>query len=187
MSSAPGGMPAAKAAALGPMILLDAFGRVHEELPQILAGLSIDDLTWRPDPDANSIGWLVWHLTRVQDDHLAALATACERPRDQAWRAWRGRFDLPYGDGIGYGHTSTEVGAFTIGDPGLLLGYHGAVHILTTEVIEELSARDYARIVDTRWDPPVNAAARLVSVVNDTTAHCGQAAYLAGMLQRRTA
>ncbi len=170
---------------VGRELLLDAFGRVHEEIPGVLTGLSPEDLRWRPDPDANSIGWLVWHLSRVQDDHLAALATACGRPREQAWARWRDRFGLPYGDGIGYGHSSADVGAFHVADTGLLTGYHEDVHRLTTEVIADLTAEDYTRVVDTRWDPPVTAAVRLVSVLNDTTAHCGQAAYVAGMLQRR--
>lgn len=170
---------------LGTQLLLDAFGRVHEELPQIVDRLSPADLQWRPDPDANSIGWLLWHLSRVQDDHLAALSSALGRPREQEWQDWRGRFALPYGDDIGYGHTSAQVGEFHLEDPQLLVSYHDAVHAMTTRVLDALSESDYEQIVDDSWDPPVTAAARLVSVVNDTTAHCGQAAYLAGMLSRR--
>ena len=44
-------------------ILRDAFGRVAEDLPALLAGLDAETLLWRPDPEANSIGWLAWHLT----------------------------------------------------------------------------------------------------------------------------
>lgn len=171
--------------ALGTRLLLDAFGRVHEELPQIVEGLSAADLQWRPDADANSIGWLLWHLSRVQDDHLAALSVALGRPRKQVWEDWRERFALPYGDDIGYGHTSEQVGQFHLADPQLLVGYHDAVHAMTVQVLEALSDADYEQVVDDAWDPPVTAAVRLVSVVNDTTAHCGQAAYLAGMLSRR--
>lgn len=173
-----------ESAALGRELLLDAFGRVHEELPTIVDGLGPADLTWRPGPDANPIGWLLWHLARVQDDHLAALSTACGRDRTQVWADWRARFALPYGDDIGYGHTSAQVGEFHLEDPQLLVGYHEAVHRMTVEVVGELSPADYARIVDDSWDPPVTAAVRLVSVVNDTTAHIGQAAYVKGLLAR---
>ena len=48
-------------------LLVDAFGRVSEAIPGLLDGLRPDELLSRPDPDANSIGWLVWHLARVQD------------------------------------------------------------------------------------------------------------------------
>lgn len=165
-------------------LLLDAFGRVHEELPTIVEGLSSADLQWRPGPDANPIGWLLWHLSRVQDDHLAALSTACGRDRTQVWADWRERFALPYGDDIGYGQTSAQVAEFHLADPQLLVGYADAVHAMTVEVLNALSAADFARVVDDSWDPPVTAAVRLVSVVNDTTAHIGQAAYVKGLLAR---
>lgn len=167
-------------------LLLDAFDRVHDQIPGLVEKLSADDLVWRPDADANPIGWLVWHLTRVQDDHLAALSTALGRPRDQVWSTWRERFDLPYdADVIGYGQSSAEVGAFAVADPSLLTGYHEQVHALTAEVLGELTADDLGRIVDDAWDPPVTAASRLVSVIGDTTAHLGQAQYVEGLLQRR--
>jgi hypothetical protein len=33
-----------------------------------------------------------------------------------------------------------------------------------------------------RWDPPVTLAVRLISVVNDSMQHVGQAAYAKGIL-----
>ena len=149
-------------------------------------------MLWRADGDANSIGWLVWHLSRVQDDHVAGVARALGlTPSDlagQVWVAngWRDRFGLPYeAHEIGYGHSPAQVGAFSVGESALLLGYHADVHQLTLQVLDALADDDLDRIVDARWDPPVTAAVRLVSVVNDTTQHLGQAAYVAGVLGRR--
>ena len=164
-------------------VLVDAFTRVHDDLPDVLDGLAPADLLWRPDADANSIAWLVWHLTRVQDDHLAGVAVS-----DQVWTAdgWADRFALPYDvDAHGWGQTSAEVGAFSVDDATLLVGYQDAVHRRTLEVLAGLGDADYARVVDERWDPPVTAAVRLVSVVNDISQHLGQAAYVAGLARRR--
>lgn len=164
-------------------VLRDAFERVHDELPAVVSDLTGGELLWRPDADANHLAWLVWHLTRVQDDHLAGVGEV-----EQAWRAegWVDRFGLPYGrDAIGYGQSSEEVGAFPVEDPRLLTGYHGSVHALTLSVLDGLDEPGLARVVDPGWDPPVTAAVRLVSVVNDITQHLGQAAYLRGMLDRR--
>jgi len=164
-------------------ILADAFGRVHEAIPQLLDGLDRDALTWRPDPDANSIGWLVWHLTRVQDDHVADVGGI-----EQVYTAhgFADRFGLPYpASAVGYGQSSAEVGAFRVDGPDPLVAYHDAVHAMTLGVIDGLDDDGYARVVDERWDPPVTAAVRLVSVVNDITQHLGQAAYVKGMYQRR--
>lgn len=179
-------MPNTDSCALARTMTVDAFERVREEVPAVVEGLSVQQLLWRPDAQANPIAWLIWHLARVQDDHLAALATACGRPREQAWQVWRERFGLPYrADDIGFGHSSEDVGRFEVKEPGLLTGYHADVHQLSIEVIEELTVADYERIVDEAWDPPVTAAQRCVSVINDITAHVGQAAYVKGMLKRR--
>ena len=45
-------------------------------------GLSDDQLAARAGRDANPIAWLVWHLTRVQDDHVADVAGT-----EQVWTA----------------------------------------------------------------------------------------------------
>ncbi|MBK6441329.1 MAG: DUF664 domain-containing protein [Actinomycetales bacterium] len=164
-------------------LLVDAFGRVAEAIPGLLDGLRPDELLWRPDPDANSIGWLVWHLTRVQDDHLAGVAET-----EQVWATggFADKFNLPYAArSIGFGQSSREVGAFSVTDGSLLAAYHAAVHAETVRIVEGLTEADFARIVDRRWDPPVTAAVRLVSVVNDITQHAGQVAYLRGLAERR--
>lgn len=146
----------------------------------MVADLSPAELSWRPGPAANSIGWLVWHLARVQDDHVAHVGQV-----DQVWPHWADRFELPYPlDDIGYGHTSDQVAALTLADAALLTRYHADVHALTVHVVKGLDSAAFARIVDRRWNPPVTAAVRLVSVVNDITQHLGQAAYLRGLLDR---
>jgi hypothetical protein len=72
-------------------LLNDAFQRVHELVGGVTDDLNEELSTFRPDADANSVGWLVWHLTRIQDDHLADAAGV-----DQVWPAWRDRFALPF-------------------------------------------------------------------------------------------
>ncbi len=163
-------------------ILADALDRVRGSVHRVLDGLGADDLAYRPDAEANSIAWLVWHLARVQDDHIADVAGA-----DQVWRTggWAARFDLPFDEAaIGFGQTTTEVAAVRA-DADLLAGYYDAVHAATMAYLETLSEQDLDRVVDDRWDPPVTLAVRLVSVVNDDTQHVGQAAYVRGLLERR--
>lgn len=164
-------------------VLLDGFQRVPEGLDAVLAGLSAEDLRWRPDPGANPVGWLLWHLVRQQDAQLSALSG-----QEQAWTAegWSGRLGLPYPDSAtGFGQSTDEVGAFAVDDPGLLSGYAAAVHSRTRRLLEGLGADDYGRVVDERWDPPVTLAVRVCSVLEDAAKHLGQAEYVKGMLDRR--
>ena len=161
-------------------LLMDAFGRVREDVQNAVSGLSADELAARLDEDANSIAWLVWHLSRVQDDHVANAFGA-----DQVWPAWADRFGLPFGIAeVGYGQDSESVAAVRV--PGdRLMGYHDAVHNATMALVSGVKDPDLDEIVDRRWDPPVTLGVRLISVVNDTTQHAGQAAFIRGVLLRR--
>lgn len=162
-------------------LIADALDRVKDTVHTVLDGLDEDHLTVRIDPDANTIAWLIWHLTRVQDDHLADVAGSA-----QVWTTdgWSERFGLPLDDStIGYGHRSDEVAAVEASAE-LLGAYHDAVNARSHTWLQTLGAQDLGRIVDDRWDPPVPLAVRLVSVVEDTLQHVGQAAYVRGVLKR---
>jgi uncharacterized damage-inducible protein DinB len=163
-------------------LLNDAFDRVRETVHDAVEGLSEDQLTARIDPEANTIAWLVWHLTRVQDDHVADAAGT-----EQLWTSagWVERFRLPFDvSATGYGQSADEV-ASVRASAELLAAYQDAVHQATTEYVGRLTESDLDRIVDKRWDPPVTLAVRLVSVVNDGSQHAGQAAYVRGVVTRR--
>jgi hypothetical protein len=162
-------------------LLADGFGRIVEGGRDVVDGLGEDQLTWRPGPDANPIAWLVWHLTRVQDDHVAEVAGL-----EQVWTAqgFHDRFALPLEPGdTGFGHTSEQV-ARVRAPAELLAAYLSAVHEQTTSYLAAVTPDDLDRVVDRRWDPPVTLGVRLVSVVNDGDQHLGQAAYVRGLLHR---
>ncbi|MGH9050425.1 MAG: mycothiol transferase [Acidimicrobiia bacterium] len=163
-------------------LLVDAFGRVRHAVHAAVRGLTPDQLSARLDGDANSIAWLIWHLTRIQDDHVADVAR-----REQVWTAggWESRFALPFGPSeTGYGHRTHDVAAVRA-DGRDLLGYHDEVQEQTTRYVERLTDADLDRIVDESWDPPVTLGVRLVSVVGDDLEHAGQAALVRGILLRR--
>jgi uncharacterized damage-inducible protein DinB len=163
-------------------LLVDAFGRVQESVEEALADLTDEELATSPEPGANSVAWLVWHLTRVMDDHVAHVADG-----RQVWLedGWARRFGLPFDDKvIGYGQTTDDVARVRVGAD-LLRGYHDATYARVVEYVRGVGDADLDRVVDTRWDPPVTLGVRLVSVVNDATQHVGQAAYVRGILLRR--
>jgi uncharacterized damage-inducible protein DinB len=165
-------------------LLVEAFQRVRDELHPAVNGLSPDELAFRPEAESNSIAWLAWHLTRIQDDHVAGLDGS-----EQVWIAngWRGRFGLPLDPlDTGYGHDPDTVAKVTA-DAASLLGYYEDVHQKTVDYISTLDEGDLARVIDSRWEPPVTVSVRLVSVIADDLQHVGQAAYVRGILQRRTA
>jgi uncharacterized damage-inducible protein DinB len=162
-------------------LLADAFERVREVTHEAVDGLTADQLAFRPSDHANSVAWLVWHLTRVTDDHIADAAGT-----EQVWTSagWADRFGLPLEPSeTGYGHESGQVAAVRVGSAELLTGYYDAVHQQTISYVGGLADADLDRIVDKRWDPPVSLGVRLVSVISDDLQHAGQAAYLRGIIE----
>lgn len=162
-------------------VLLEGFGRVPPSVRRVVDGLTVDQLTERLDPQANTIAWLVWHLTRIQDDHVADVAAT-----EQVWTAdgWSDRFALPVDDAAtGYGFDADDVAAVRA-EAELLTGYLDAVHERTTAYVRGLEPADLDRVVDEAWDPPVTLGVRLVSVIADDLQHVGQAAFLRGVLAR---
>jgi hypothetical protein len=161
-------------------LLVDAFDRIRAGAREAVDGLSADQLAERPSPRANSIAWLVWHLTRIQDDHIADVAGV-----EQVWtsQGWHERFGLPFeAQDTGYGHTSDEVAQVRGLGADQLVGYLDAVHQQTVTYVGALGPEDLGRVVDERWDPPVTLGVRLVSIVNDDNQHIGQAAFVRGLL-----
>ena len=165
-------------------LLVDAFGRVASDVHRAVDGLGPDELALRLDADSNPVSWLVWHLARVQDDHVADLAGT-----EQVYTAdgWAGRFALSLDDtDMGFGHSRAEVDAVRVDSVELLLGYHDAVHDRTVAYLRTLTDDDLDAVVDDDWDPPVTRGVRLISVVDDDIQHAGQAAYVAGVARRGT-
>jgi uncharacterized damage-inducible protein DinB len=160
-------------------LLLDGYDRVRQVIHKAVQGLTIAQLTAQLGPEANTIAWLTWHLTRVQDDHLAEA-----RGIEQVWTAggWADRFQLPFYDSAtGYGQTAADVVAVRVSAE-LLLGYYDATHESSVRYLAGLTDDDLAVVVDRAWDPPVTLAVRLVSVLSDDLQHAGQAAIIRGLV-----
>ena len=165
-------------------VLRDAYTRIRQLVHQSADGLYAAGLAYRPEADANSIAWLVWHLTRIQDDHVSEIAGV-----EQAWIAdgWAQRFGMdPHPKNTGQGHTSAQVAAVRPDGPELPLAYHEAVWSRTVAYLATVDADELDRIIDRSYDPPVSVGVRLVSVISDNIQHAGQARYVRGIVDRRS-
>jgi uncharacterized damage-inducible protein DinB len=163
-------------------LLIDGFGRIRDLVHEVVDGLSPDELATRLDDGANSITWLVWHLTRIQDDHISDVAGS-----EQVWtgEGWFERFELPFKPAApGYGHARRDVAAMSGVSAELLTGYHEAVHERTVAYVRGLTDKDFAGVIDTSWTPAVTLGVRLISVLADDLQHVGQAAFIRGALER---
>jgi len=161
-------------------LLIELYGRIPPLAARAVGGLEADRLVEPPAPGANTIGWLVWHLSRVQDHHVAEILEV-----DQVWvtDSWAGHFGLgPDPSNTGYGHSAAEVAAVRPESGDALLDYLDTVDRRTRSMLVGLTEAELDRVVDRRWDPPVTLGVRLVSIADDSLQHVGQAAYVRGLL-----
>jgi hypothetical protein len=161
-------------------LLAEAYGRLPDLGRTAVEGLTPAQLSTRVGGSGNSVAWLLWHLTRVQDDHVSEVAG-----QEQLWTAggWHARFGLPFDAAeTGYRHGPDDVAAVRVESPDLLTGYLDAVVERSLAYVRSLSPGDLDRVVDESWDPPVTLGVRLVSVLDDDLQHLGQAAYARGLL-----
>jgi DinB family protein len=99
-------------------ILADLVEKLAQDVRSEIADLSPDELSWQPDPEANSIGMTVWHFSRWLD--VLAVQGLENRPaEDELWHAhgWAARTGYDP-RGIGYrglgvitGYSLAEVSA----------------------------------------------------------------------------
>ncbi|MFI7547043.1 DinB family protein [Actinoplanes sp. NPDC049599] len=162
-------------------LLTEAFGRLPDLVRSAVEGLTPEQLGTAPAEGTNTVAWLVWHLTRIQDHHLAGVTGA-----DQVYVTGdiAQRFGLkPDPEDHGYGHTAAQVLSVRPESAAVLVEYYQAVHERTLAYLGGLTAGELDRVVDESWDPPVTLGVRLVSVLTDDLQHVGQAAYVRGLLQ----
>ncbi len=162
-------------------LLTDGFGRLPGLVHRAVDGLTTEQLAWAPADGANTVGWLVWHLTRIQDHHVSELLDT-----DQVWldgdRA--ARFGLePDSQNTGYGHDRDDIATVRPESTQALVEYYGRVSERTMAFVSGVTGEELDRVVDRRWDPPVTLGVRLMSVLGDDLQHVGQAAYLRGLLR----
>ena len=80
-------------------LLTKQYERVWSGTDKTLEGLSDEGLAWRPSPECNSIGWLAWHVGRVEDRWTSLLLGNETRGSgyttyvDDQWDAGVGRGD----------------------------------------------------------------------------------------------
>jgi hypothetical protein len=164
-------------------LLVDIYRRLSQGFEEVLDGLTLDDLKQRPAPDANTIGWLLWHATRSLDRTIGDVMWG-----EQLWvkDGWHKKFNRPPDpNDTGWGHSFEDVAGLEIPDVQTLLDYHRAVMEMSVKYIVNLSEDGLDREFDNSISPGTMTAVgvRIPGNINDCYPHVGQAAYVRGLLK----
>ncbi len=165
-------------------VIKDALNRNEEYMLAAVDGLSAEELHQRPAPESNPIGWLMWHLSRVQDFAVSSMSA-----QETVWvrDGWYERFNMaPDPAYRGNGDTNEQVDAFASPPAETLLDYYRAVRANTDAFLDSLNEADLERMV-----PPVRGTElvplreRLPGIIVESIHHGGQVCYARGALQGR--
>jgi uncharacterized damage-inducible protein DinB len=164
-------------------LLIDGYNRIQDSMERTLNGLTQEELDRQPKPDANSIGWLCWHLTRGQDKGIVYLSGSGE----QLWikDEWHAKFNRPADpNDTGFKHTPEQVTAFKSPESKTFIEYHRASLEATVAYVNSLTEGDLDRKLDESWFTPTpTVGVRLISRLEEGMVHIGQAAYIRGFIQ----
>ena len=132
-------------------MVLDALDRIHSILHRT-HWLYTRRNSSSTQPDSNSIAWLTWHLTRVQDNGISGLFD-----QEQAWisQGWHAKLAWSSTDNEGQGHTPAQVAAFRASSVQLLLDYHDSVSARSKAFIGGLAPADFDRQLNEPQYQPV--------------------------------
>ncbi len=157
--------------------ITDALEKENGFLIDALDGLTADEMSWQPAPDANSIGWILWHMVRVEDMWIQFFAQF----QTELWEAeeWHEKFGLPTRDN-GFGHTTEQVNNFPGVDLEQFLQYRAAVRASTLAYLDTLSPDDMETVPRERR-PEMSLGAMFRQIIGEMYQHVGHIAYLRGL------
>ena len=162
-------------------------------IDRTLDGLTPAELKWRPRPDANSIGLILFHCIRSEDRLIHIL-----QGKPQLWESEKlyQKFNKTIEDG-GAHYTAEQVAAFVVPDVKDLLAYSEMVRKNTLEYLKGLKPKDFDKKVNLPPPPtpivipagrpipmrPFNpiVGSMLVHEVTELAGHAGEISYIRGL------
>ncbi len=159
--------------------LEESLKREHEARLKEAQDLTPPEMLWRPGPQANPIGWILWHVTRVEDFWIQFFI----QQKLELWEreGWHQKFNLPTRDN-GFGHTPEQVAQFPALDLKELLANGDAVRQGTVEYLHTLSPDQFESVPRQRR-PEMTVGAVFLQITGEFYQHLGHIAYLKGLLR----
>ncbi len=153
----------------------------YAALVKAVEGLSAQELSWRPDAQCMSIGFIVWHSARAQDLMVQTVAKGAPQLWEGEWAERCGRSPADPMD-LGFGFMAEQLEAFQVPPVPVLRGYIDATR---ANALEHLRGLDDATLEGVRVASPLGGQVSLASVyqqmVWELNQHGGQIAYLRGI------
>ena len=154
----------------------------------VMRDLTLDEMYWKPKPDTNPIGFLFWHISRVED----RLITSFVQGKQEIWISgeWYEKMNLSV-EGTGLGYSLDELDEFPKLDQSLLIEYFVLVRKSTIEYLDLMAERDLDLVLDRipfpEYKPSIQyfkgftIARAFRQLIGELDQHLGQISYIRGM------
>jgi len=160
--------------------ILDSLDIMQKELDQAMDGLTQDEVEWRPNFEANSIGFILWHMLLGEDYFVQAMFR--QKPDLWASEKWYSKLNmpeepLPMG---GYDATAEQIAAFPVPELKYLLEYGKAVRAQTLTFFQNM---DDEKLGEEHETPFGNASIGHLMAMSlcEIAQHIGHIAFLRGL------
>lgn len=160
-----------------------ALDQENQLLAEAVKGITPQELAWYPGPEANHIGWILWHMFRVEDFWTQFFA----QRQLELWErdGWHQKFGLPTRD-TGFGHTARQVRDFPALEVAELLKYRDSVRADTLAYLRGLAPADFDAIPRERR-PDMTVGGMFRQILGELYQHQGHMAYIRGLYRTRNA
>jgi len=159
--------------------ILDILNRTQQAVTKAVDGLTRDELSFQPDKESNSIGFILWHQARAEDSFVQGMI----QQKPQVWTSgkWYQKMNLPEDPSDdGWGYTAEQVAAFPVPELKDLLSYAEAVRSQTVEFLQGMTPDKFDKVIKTPFGELAigQVFPLLLCEINQ---HTGQIAYLRGL------
>jgi hypothetical protein len=174
------------------MELKDFIERALDALQQhyygVLKGITVSELSWQPGPNANSIGFIFWHVTRVEDRLVVHFAQG--KPEVWIRDGWHQRWGIP-SETTGLEYPPEQVESFPVPELTEMQAYFEAVRKETRTYLQTIDANGFKdRPPRTPYPESKRAVAffqnytvgnMFCQLIGEANQHLGQVAYIRGL------
>ncbi len=136
-----------------------------------------EEVAWSPGAECNSIAFIVWHISRVEDFWVNRVIQRKKELFDT--EGWQQQMGTPV---KAYGLTIEELQSWPVPKLEVLLGYDNQIHECTLSFVQSIPNEQISELARPER-PPDTIGDILSRLIVERTLHIGQIAYLRGMLR----
>lgn len=160
--------------------LRSAFNEYLSQLKRAVDGITVSEAYSQPSPNSNHIGWLVWHMARVEDRWINRILLGVT----EEWNSggWDTRFGLDP-ESNGAGQSLEEVLAMPQIPVSELLEYYEAVRARSIAYLDTVKDADLEREYEHPRFGVITGSWIVGHIIVEESQHTGQVALIRGMIR----